>query len=244
MKTPRPLVSILSSDPWIGSHVQPILAAQGLDVLDFRTGSAYLAQLQPDASTCLILDVTLADMSGFELQRRLAGTCAPVIFVTRQAKVALSVRAIKAGALDFLTIPFEPELLLHAVRAAIDLDRSTRAQRERVRDLRERYQRLTPREREVLPLVVSGLLNKQVASALGISEVTVEIHRGRVMQKMGAGSFADLVRMADRLAEHEGMGENRPRGEFTWLLPAAPRQPPWRMDRSLLARRGVGEGLR
>jgi FixJ family two-component response regulator len=183
-------------------------------------------------------------MSGFELQRRLAGTSAPVIFVSRHADIAASVRAIKAGALDFLTIPCEPELLLHAVRAAIDLDMSTRAQRERVKELRARYQRLTPREREVLPLVVSGLLNKQVASALGISEVTVEIHRGRIMQKMVAGSFADLVRMADRLAEHEGMGENRPRGELTWLLPAAPRQPPWRMDRPLLASNGVGAGLR
>jgi FixJ family two-component response regulator len=224
--------------------VQHILAAHGLHVLEFQTGGAYLAQHPPGPSACLILDVALEDMSGFELQQRLGGASAPVIFVTRHAEIAASVRAIKAGALDYLTLPFTPELLVRAVCAAIDLDTSTRAQRERAKELRERYQRLTPRERQVLPLVASGLLNKQVASTLGISEVTVEIHRGRIMQKMGAGSFADLVRMADRLAEHEGIGENRPRGEFTWILPAASGQHSLRVDRSVLARARVGYGLR
>jgi DNA-binding CsgD family transcriptional regulator len=133
--------------------------------------------------------------------------------------------------------------LLAAVHAAIDLDASTRAQRQKMMQIWERYQRLTPRERQVLPLVASGMLNKQVAAALGISEATVEIHRGRVMQKMGAGSFAALVRMADWLAECERMGENPPRAASTPIFPAAPARHRLRIDRTVLAGTGVGAGF-
>lgn len=195
----RQNVFIVSGDVRVRSDLRHILSVHGLNAIEFETGAAYRASPRTDASACLILDVVLADISGLGLQEELAGKCPPVLFVSRHADIALSVRAMKAGALDFLTIPFSPELLLAAVQAAIEVDTRTRAQREREKELRERHERLTPRERQVMRLVVSGLLNKQVAFELGISEVTVEIHRSRVMQKMGAASFADLVRMAEIL---------------------------------------------
>ncbi|MEJ1963126.1 MAG: LuxR C-terminal-related transcriptional regulator [Gammaproteobacteria bacterium] len=196
---PRQIVFIVSGDGCVRSELRHVLAAHGLHAIEFETAAGYRAGSRPEAPACLILDVDLPDMCGLDLQQSLAGACPPVLFVTRKADIALSVRAIKAGALDFLTIPLRPELLLRAVQAAIDLDASTRGQRERVKDLCERLGRLTPRERQVLPLVVSGMLNKQVASQLGISDVTVQIHRSRVMHKMGADSFADLVRIAEIL---------------------------------------------
>ncbi len=195
----RRTVFIVSGDIRVRSDIRHALATHGLDTVEFETGAAYRAGPKPDVPACLILDLVLSDMSGLGLQQELAGQCPPVLFVSRHADIALSVRAMKAGALDFLTVPFSPELLLSAVHAAIEVDAATRAQRERVDELRERHERLTRRERQVMSLVVSGLLNKQVASELGISEVTVEIHRSRVMQKMGAASFAGLVRMAESL---------------------------------------------
>jgi FixJ family two-component response regulator len=243
MIDPVPLVLIVSGNDCIRCLLQQLLAAHGLHAFDFQSGTAYMAQPQPQVPACLILDVELGDMSGFELQRRLSGTSPPAIFVSRHADIAHSVRAFKAGALDFLTPPLEPEILLAAVQAAINLDASTRAQREKMKQLRERYQRLTPRERQVLPMVVSGMLNKQVASVLGISEVTVEIHRGRVMQKLGAGSFAALVRMADWLAECERMGENPPRAESTSILPTVPARNRLRIDPTLVAGAWVGAGV-
>jgi FixJ family two-component response regulator len=192
-------VFIVSGDVRVRSDIRHALAAHGLDAVEFETGAAYRAGPRPEVPACLILDVILPDMCGLGLQQALAGKCPPVLFVSRHADIALSVRAMKAGALDFLTIPFSPDLLLSAVHAAIEVDATTRTQRERMEELRDRHERLTRRERQVMCLVVSGLLNKQVASELGISEVTVEIHRSRVMQKMGAASFAGLVRMAECL---------------------------------------------
>ena len=192
-------VFVVSGDIRVRCDIRQTLTAHGLNTLEFETGAAYRAGPRPDAPACLILDVVLPDMCGLGLQQELAGKCPPVLFVSRHPDIALSVRAMKAGALDFLTIPFIPDLLASAVQAAIELDATTRAHRERMAELRERHDRLTPRERQVMRLVVSGLLNKQVACELGISEVTVEIHRSRVMQKMGAASFAGLVRMAESL---------------------------------------------
>lgn len=210
----RQNVFVVSGDVRVRSDLRLILAAHRFNPIEFETGAAYRASSTPDAAPCLILDVVLPDIGGLGLQQELADRCPPVLFVSRHADIALSVRAMKAGALDFLTIPFSPELLLSAVYGAIEVDASTRAQRERLNGLRERHERLTPRERQVMRLAVSGLLNKQAASELGISEVTVEIHRSRVMQKMEAVSFADLVRMAAVLgiALDAGPAEARLRG--------------------------------
>jgi len=192
-------VFIVSGDVRVRCDIRRALEAHGPNTVEFETGAAYRGGPRPDGPACLILDVVLPDMCGLGLQQELAGKCPPVLFVSRHADVASTVRAMKAGALDFLTIPFCPDLLSSAVHAALEVDATTRAQRKRMEALRERHERLSPRERQVMCLVVSGLLNKQVASELGISEVTVEIHRSRVMQKMGAASFAGLVRMAECL---------------------------------------------
>jgi FixJ family two-component response regulator len=158
----------------------------------------------------LILDVDLPDMSGLDLQRQIAATDAPVVFVTGRSDVSCSVRAIKLGALDFMTIPVETTDLLEAIRAAIVHDRDTRAQRAADAVLRQRYSSLTPRERQVLRLVVGGLRNKQSASELGISTFTLQIHRGQVMQKMQARSIPDLVRMAQTLkVPYYALGRSR-----------------------------------
>jgi FixJ family two-component response regulator len=154
---------------------------------------------KPDVPGCVILDVSLPDMCGLKLQRQIAATDAPVVFVTERSDVTCSVRAIKAGALDFITIPFETAELLQAIRGAIVHDRNTRAQRATEIELRRRYSSLTTREREVMRLVVSGLRNKQSAWELGISEFTLQIHRTQVIKKMRASSIADLVRMAGTL---------------------------------------------
>ncbi len=156
---------------------------------------------RPDAPACLVLDVRLPGLSGLDLQRELAAVeiDLPIIFITGHGDIPMTVQAMKAGAVEFLTKPFRDQDLLDAVAQALERDRAARAQREGLAELRERYGQLTPREREVMGLVVSGLLNKQIAAELGISEITIKVHRGQVMQKMGAESVADLVRMADRL---------------------------------------------
>jgi FixJ family two-component response regulator len=164
-----------------------------------ETGAAYMACQKASAPTCLILDIVLPDICGLDLQRRLAGTCPPIIFATRRAEIASSVRAIREGAFDFLTVPFEPDELLRAVHAALDFDRLSRAEREEVNGLRERFDSLTPRERQVMPLITRGMQNKQIAWQLGISETTVQIHRGNIRRKMEVPSLADLVRVALRL---------------------------------------------
>jgi FixJ family two-component response regulator len=207
---PGECVSIVSGDEEVRSRLQRVLSAQGLHVAAFETAAGYMACVHPDVPG----DVVLPDMSGLDLQERIAPTCPPVLFVTRHAEIAHSVRAIRAGALDFLTLPFDPGRLLGAIRSAIALDASTRATRKRLADVRDRFERVTPRERQVLEGVVRGLLNKQVAAELGISEITVQVHRRHVMRKMGAASFADLVRIADilRIACEGGPKPDRSHG--------------------------------
>ncbi|MEJ0084514.1 MAG: response regulator [Pseudomonadota bacterium] len=189
-------VFIVSGDEVVRSGLEQVLYAQGIYAITFETAAAYLQYPERDAPGCVILDVVLPDMCGLDLQLQLAGACPPVLFVTQQADVVYSVRALKAGALDFLTTPLQPHTMLRAVRAALDLDRIMRVERAREIELRQRLATLTHRERQVLPLVAGGSLNKQSAAELGVTEITIQVHRRRIMQKMQAASFADLVRMA------------------------------------------------
>ena len=193
------LVLIVDDDPRIREALAMLLAAFDMQSRSFGSAAEYLAFQRPGVPSCLILDVELPDMSGLDLQRQSAEGHPPIVFITGKGDIPTSVRAMKEGAVDFLTKPFSEEDLMRAVRAAIAQDRNTRAKAHELSALRRRHESLTPREREVLPLVASGLLNKQAASELGISEVTLQIHRGKIMQKMEAGSLAELVRMASML---------------------------------------------
>lgn len=194
------IVFIVDDDARIREAVGELLAAHGMRAIGFGSAGAYVGADKPDLPSCLVLDVELPDINGLDLQGQIAeGNHPPIVFITGHGDIPSSVRAIKHGAVDFLTKPFSDAALLAAVGAAIAQDRAARSERARRAALRRRYLDLTPREREVLPLVVSGLLNKQAAAELGISEVTLQIHRRNVMQKMAAASLADLVRMAERL---------------------------------------------
>jgi len=197
MTSADPLVLIVDDDFRVREALQELLASAGLCSVAFGSAAEYLAYPKPDVRTCLILDIELPDINGLDLQRQIGyGYCAPIIFVTGHGDIPSSVRAMKAGALDFLTKPFSDQELLTLVHAALAKDRERREKQTDLEHLKHRFQSLTPREREVLPLVVSGLLNKQAAAHLGISEVTLQIHRANVMRKMEADSLADLVRMA------------------------------------------------
>jgi FixJ family two-component response regulator len=188
-------VFVVSGDSGMRSEIELLLSAQGLYATGFGSAAAYLTCPKPDVPTCLIVDVELPDMSIDDLQRMLADACPSVLMVARHAaNVPASAMAGRAAGL--ITAPFEPRTFLSAVRAAIDLDTRNRAGLEKRSVMRKRLRKLTPREQQVLPLIVSGMLNKQVAAALGLSENTVQIHRRGAMQKMGVVSFADLVRIA------------------------------------------------
>jgi FixJ family two-component response regulator len=177
-----------------------LLTSAELNVVTFGSAAEYLAFARPELPACLVLDVELPDINGLDLQRQIAAEHpAPIVFITGHGDVPRSVRALKAGAVDFLTKPFSESDLLGAIQAALAQDREARQQRLNLAALQQRFSALTPREREVFPLVVSGLLNKQAAGELGISEVTLQIHRGRIMHKMKAESLAELVRMAGTL---------------------------------------------
>lgn len=194
------IVFIVDDDARIREALSELLASHGMRAIAFGSAGAYVGADKPDIPSCLILDIELPDINGLDLQRQFAGVDhPPIVFLTGHGDIPSSVRAIKDGAADFLTKPFSDVDLMAAIRAAIAQDREARAERAECATLRRRYLDLTPREREVLPLVVSGLLNKQAAAELGISEVTLQIHRRNVMQKMAAASLADLVRMAERL---------------------------------------------
>lgn len=194
------IVFIVDDDARIREALGDLLAAHGLRAVAFGSAGEYVNAEKPDVPACLILDIELPDINGLDLQRQIAeGDHPPIVFLTGHGDIPTSVRAIKLGAVDFLTKPFSDADLMAAIRTAIAEDREKRAGRAEIDQLRNRYLELTAREREVLPLVVSGLLNKQAAAELGISEVTLEIHRRKVMQKMAAASFADLVRIAERL---------------------------------------------
>jgi FixJ family two-component response regulator len=194
------IVFIVDDDARLREALDELLASHGMRAVAFGSAGEYIRADKPDIPACLILDVELPDINGLDLQGQIVeGEHPPIIFLTGHGDIPSSVRAIKHGAVDFLTKPFSDTNLMAAIRTAIAQDREQRSQRTQLDVLRQRYLSLTPREREVLPLVVSGLLNKQAASELGISEVTLQIHRRNVMQKMAAASLADLVRIAERL---------------------------------------------
>ena len=195
-----PIVFIVDDDRRICEALSELLSTFDLHVVTFGSAAEYIAYPKPDVPACLILDVELPDINGLDLQSQTAqGDHPQIVFITGHGDIPTSVRAIKAGAVDFLTKPFKEADLMRAVHAAIAQDRDARRRRAELDELRQRLSSLTPREREVLPLIVSGLLNKQAASKLAISEVTIQIHRSKIMKKMGAGSLAELVRMAGML---------------------------------------------
>lgn len=201
MTTDDHIVFVVDDDARLREAMSELLDSHGIRAAAFGSAGEYISADKPDAPACLILDVELPDINGLDLQRQIVnGDHPPIVFITGHGDIPSSVRAIKRGAVDFLTKPFSDADLMAAIHAAITQDREQRLERAELGALKRRYFELTPREREVLPLVVSGLLNKQAAAKLGISEVTLEIHRRNVMQKMAAGSLADLVRMAERLA--------------------------------------------
>jgi FixJ family two-component response regulator len=194
------IVFIVDDDERIRAAMSDLLSSLDFNVVTFGAAIEYIDFPRPDLPACLVLDVELPDINGLDLQARMAGgSHPPIVFITGHGDVPSSVRALKAGAMDFLTKPFSVPDLIAAIRASIARDRTIRIERAQLTALRKRFDSLTPREREVLPLVVSGLLNKQAASELGISEITLQIHRSKIMHKMEARSLADLVRMAATL---------------------------------------------
>jgi FixJ family two-component response regulator len=193
-------VYVVDDDVRMCEALRELFTSLGVASVTFGSVAEYVAYQKPDRPACLILDVELPDISGLDFQRQLSEAYhPPIVFITGHGDIPSSVRAIKAGAVDFLAKPFSQPDLMAAVDAAIVRDRHTRLERAERARLQQRYSSLTPRESEVLPLIVSGLLNKQAAAELGISEVTLQIHRSRIMRKMAADSFADLVRMAGQL---------------------------------------------
>jgi FixJ family two-component response regulator len=196
-----PTVFIIDDDRSMRQAVQDLVESVGLRAESFAAGGEFLARGRTNSPSCLVLDVRLPQMSGLDFQNRLTenGMQIPIIFITAHGDVPMSVKALKAGAVEFLTKPFRDQELLDAIQQALQRDRAAREQQAVILDVHERYQILTPREREVMALVVSGLLNKQIASEIGTSEATVKIHRGNMMQKMQVGSLLELVRMADKL---------------------------------------------
>ena len=197
----QPIVYVVDDEASLRDALKSLLRSVGLRVEAFGSGADFLKTKLADAAACLVLDVRLPGISGLDFQSELAkaGIHIPIIFITGHGDIPMTVRAMKAGAVEFLIKPFRDQDLLDAVQIALERDRTRREQDNSVREVRARFDGLTPREREVIGFVTAGLMNKQIAAELGVSEITVKVHRGNVMKKMSARSLADLVRMADAL---------------------------------------------
>jgi len=201
MSDPGPIVFIIDDDRLVRDSIADLLNSAGFTVQTFGSATEFIQGRRPDVPACLILDVELPDISGLDLQTELAksGIEMPIVFLTGHGDIPMSVRAMKAGAVEFLTKPFGKQELLDAIEEALLRDGEVRKHRSETFELQKRLETLTPRERQVLALVVTGRLNKQIAGELGTTEETIKVHRGRVMRKMGADSLADLVRIAGKL---------------------------------------------
>jgi FixJ family two-component response regulator len=206
------VIYLIDDDLRMRDSLSELFDASATEVVSFRTAGAYLAHVRKDSTACLILDVLLPDMNGLDLQRLMSSDIdPPIIFLSRHVDVPACVRAMRAGAIEFLLKPVNKQALLTAIEVAFELDRKRQQKKRELESIRKGFSLLTPREREVLPLVAEGLLNKQAAAALGISEVTLQVHRGQIMRKMAAGSFAELVRMASKLGIAESSRSKDPR---------------------------------
>ena len=201
MSEAQPVVVIIDDDPDIRDALQGLVETVGLQAASFATAPEFLSSKRPEGPCCIVLDVRLPGLSGLDFQQELAreNIPIPIIFITGHGDIPMSVRAMKAGAVEFLTKPLHDQDLLDAIQAALRRDRTRLEDERKVADLRMRHESLTARERQVMALLVSGRVNKQIAAEIGISEVTVRLHRGQIMRKMRASSLADLIRMADKI---------------------------------------------
>lgn len=201
MKGHAPTVFVVDDDPSVREALASLLGSASIRVEVFASGREFLRAPRVEGPSCLVLDVSMPDLGGLDLQRELAGTGQqiPIIFITAHGDIPMAVQAMKAGAIEFLSKPFAEKALFDAIRSAIDRDRTDRARRAELAGLRERRQRLTPREHEVMARIARGRRNKQIAAELGLSENTVKVHRHHIMEKMGVSTFAELMRLIERL---------------------------------------------
>ena len=211
MEEQRPVVYVIDDDPSVRDGLDSLLRSVGYDTRCFASPRDFLLHPRSEAPACIVLDVRMPDASGLDFQDELtrAGYLIPIIFLTGHGDVPMSVRAMKAGAVEFLLKPFREQDLLDAIRQALEMDRARLRKKAATVDLQERFASLTPREREVMALVARGLLNKQIAAEIGLSEITVKVHRGQAMRKMRADSVADLIRMADGLGLNETAADSK-----------------------------------